>query len=128
MILKLDRDYEVKCTLGTIRDLEQAFGCSFTDLIGRLNRLTTEEQLKILFCGIRRANPDLTESRFFDLCDDRLGLGALADALEEMVYQLQYPGKSREEIEQIVQKKLAKAGQLKNSIGAESSAQAPARG
>lgn len=127
MNIQLDKDYELKCSLGTIRELEETFNCSFNELITKVNKLTTEEQLRMLFCGVHRANPDMSKEKFFVLCDDYLGLGMLTDKLEEFIYQLQYPGKTQEEIDAIVQKKLAKAGQLRNSIGAEFSAQVPAR-
>ncbi len=116
MIIKLDKEYEVKCTLGTIRAIEKRFNKPFIPLMSDLNKLTTTEQIKILYCGFVKANPDISEEKFCSIIEENIGIGELADILENYVYQLQYPGKSKEEVEEIVQKKLQKANRL-NSIG-----------
>ena len=49
MIIKLDREYEVKCTLGTIRDIEDSFKKSFVEIVSDIGKLSTREQMKMLF-------------------------------------------------------------------------------
>lgn len=116
MYIKLDKEYEVKCTLGTIRAIEKRFNKPFIPLMSDLNKLTSTEQMRILYCGFAKANPDITEERFCELLDDNIGMGEFAEILENYVYQLQYPGKSKEEVEEIVQKKIQKANAM-NSTG-----------
>ena len=45
MIIKLDKEYELKCTLGTIRAIEKRFNKTFIPLMSDLNKLTTTEQI-----------------------------------------------------------------------------------
>ena len=112
MFIKLDKEYEIKCTLGTIKEIESRFNKPFLTLISGLDKLTTAEQIKLLYVGARRANPDMNEDEFIAACDDNLGLGSLTDYLEEYIIQLQYPGLTREEVQQKIEKKLAQARKL----------------
>lgn len=120
MYIKLDRDYELKCTLGTIRDIESKFGKPFFTLMGDLGQMTTTEQLKLLYVGAKKADPALTEADFITACEDNLGLGELADYLEQYVYELEYPGLTKEEVQDRIEKKLRRSQalrQAKDSIG-----------
>lgn len=109
MYITLDRDYEVKCTLGTIRDIEKRFNKGFYELMRGIESMTVSDHIKMLFIGVHKANPDLTEAYFSDLCDEYLGVGNLQDALESYLYQLQYPGLNEEEIKSKIQKKIIAA-------------------
>lgn len=112
MFIKLDKEYEIKCTLGTIKEIESRFNKPFLTLLGGLDKLTTSEQIKLLYVGARRADPSLSEEDFIAACDENLGLGSLSDYIEEYVLQLQYPGLTREEVQQKIEKKLARSRQL----------------
>ena len=85
MIIKLDRDYEVKCTLGTIKEIEDRFGKPFLTIVAGLDKLTTSEQIRLLYIGAHRADQGLEENTFISACDDNLGLGTLTDYMEEYV-------------------------------------------
>lgn len=115
MTIKLDRDYEIKCTLGTIKDIESRFNKPFYTLISGLDKLTTTEQIKLLYVGVKRADPSVTESEFVTACEDNMGLGELTDSLEQFVLQLQYPGLSGEEAVQKIEKKLAASRKLQTA-------------
>jgi len=106
MYIKLDRDYEVKTTLGTIREIERLFDKSFFEVISDVGSMKVEEQIKLLYAGIRKANPSITEQAFSDLCDDHVGLGDFLEYLEKYIYALQYPGLSETEVQEKVEKKL----------------------
>ena len=99
MFIKLDKDYEVKTTLGTIRDIEKAFGKSFFEIINEIGKMKTDEQIKLLYVGVRRANSALSEEAFNALCEDYLGIGDLMEYLEKYFYALQYPGLSEQEVQ-----------------------------
>lgn len=122
MIIKLDKDYDVKCTLGTIKDIETRFSKPFYTLVSMLDKLTTTEQIKLLFVGAKRANANITENEFITACEDNLGLGELTEYLEQFVLQLQYPGLTNEEVQQKIEKKLVanqKMQNVRNSTGKE---------
>lgn len=112
MYIKLDREYEIKCTLGTIKDIESKFGKPFFTLISAFDKLTTTEQIQMLYVGARRADPSLSEKEFVSACEDNLGLGMLSDYLEEFIMQLQYPGLTHEEVQQKLEKKLENSRRL----------------
>lgn len=106
MVIRLDKDYQVKCTLGTIRDIENTFKKSFFKLASELDKLTCGEQIRLLYCGVKRADPDTEERAFVAACEDAMGLGELAEYLEQFVYEIQYPGLTREEAQERLGKKL----------------------
>ncbi|MDR1094568.1 MAG: hypothetical protein LBL66_10525 [Clostridiales bacterium] len=112
MYIKLDREYEVKATLGTIRDIERAFGKGFLELAGGIAKMTLDEQLKLLYVGARKANPGLSEEAFNAACEEHLGLGDLMEYLEKYMYALQYPGLSEEEVRERLEKKLERSREM----------------
>ena len=63
--------------------------------------------MRLLYIGVKRADAGVSEQQFFAVCDEYLGVGDLTDYLEQFVFALQYPGLSREEVQQKIEKKLA---------------------
>ena len=106
MFIKLDREYEIKTTLGTIRDIERVFGKSFFEVIQGIGTMIVEDQIKLLFVGARRANPSLDEAVFIAACEDNLGMGDLTEYLEKFFYAVQYPGLTDKEVQERIGKKL----------------------
>lgn len=106
MYIKLDKEREVKCTLGTIRDIEKKFNKGFYEILRGLDKMTVTDQIKLLHVGAVKADRDLNEEAFAELCDEYLGMGELQETLENFLYQLQYPGLSNAEIQDRIQKKL----------------------
>lgn len=119
MIITLDKDYELKCTLGTIREIEQRFNKGFYTLMRDIEKMSVSDQLKLIYVGIKKAGADISEQNFSDLCDKYMGMGELTELLEKYLLQLQYPGLSTDEIKDRIQKKLQKATELNaaNSLG-----------
>lgn len=115
MFIKLDKEYEVKTTLGTIRDIERAFGKSFYEIINSVSKMTLDEQIKLLCVGVRKAHPEVNEETFNVLCENYLGIGDLMEYLEKFFYALQYPGLSEEEVQDRIQKKLERNRELQAS-------------
>ena len=107
MYIKLDKEYEVKTTLGTIREIEKAFGKSFFDTIASVGTMRLDEQIKLLYVGVRKANPDLTQEQFTNLCEEHLGIGDVIEYIEEYFHKLQYPGLNEQEIQEKMQKKFS---------------------
>ena len=108
MYIRLDKDYEIKTTLGTIRDIERVF-----EVVNSISGMNVEDQLKLLYIGARKANTDLSEENFYVLCENYLGIGDLMECLEKYFYALQYPGLSEQEVQDKIKKKLQKSQQLK---------------
>ncbi|MDR1905395.1 MAG: hypothetical protein LBQ27_00560 [Clostridiales bacterium] len=115
MIIKLDRAYEVKCSLGTIRDIESAYDKSFFELVNDITKMKTEEQIKLLYIGAKKADNTLILKEFTDKCEEYMGLGDLMDYLEKYFYGLQYPGLSDEEVQNRIEKKLQKSRELQRN-------------
>jgi len=117
MNIKLDKNYDVKTTLGTIREIEKLFDKAFLDVINGIATMKIEEQIKFLFAGVKKANPDITEKKFMELCEDNVGMGQLMEYLEEYIFALQYPGLTEQEVQEKLEKKLQKNkafGKMKN--------------
>ena len=112
MYIKLDREYEVKTTLGTIREIEKIFDKSFFEIVELAGTMKVEEQIKFLYAGVKKANPDMLEARFFELCEDNVGMGDLIEYLEKYILALQYPGLTEEEVHTKIEKKLQEAKAL----------------
>ncbi|MCL2797033.1 MAG: hypothetical protein FWD58_03140 [Firmicutes bacterium] len=113
MYIKLNEDYEVKTTLGTIRDIEKAFGKSFFEVVNSVSTMKIEEQIKLLYVGLRKAHPEMAEAAFNALCEEYLGIGDLMEYLEKYFYALQYPGLSEEEVQDRIEKKLQKSREIR---------------
>ena len=105
MYIKLDREYEVKTTLGTIRDIERMFDKSFFEILESVAAMKIDDQIKLLYVGIKKANPEMTEKVFDDLCNEHIGLETLIEHLEKYLFSLQFPGLSEEEVEEKLAKK-----------------------
>ncbi|MCL2234365.1 MAG: hypothetical protein FWC02_01640 [Firmicutes bacterium] len=112
MYIKLDREYEIKTTLGTIREIEKLFKKSFFEVINSVTNMLLDDQLKMLFAGVKKANPEMTEKTFNDLCDDYLGMGEIMEYLEQYIFALQYPGLTEEEVQEKLEKKLERTQKL----------------
>jgi hypothetical protein len=120
MNIKLDQEYEVKTTLGTIRDIERTFNKSFFEVINAVSNMKVEEQIRLIYVGVKKAQPELTESAFNSLCEEYLGIGDLMEYLEKFFYSLQYPGLTEEEVQERIEKKLLRnraIQEAKGSIG-----------
>lgn len=115
MFIKLDRDYEIKCTLGTIRDIENTYNKSFFEVVNDVTKMRTDEQIKLLYIGAKKADNTLTLKDFTDKCEEYIGIGDLMDYLEKFFYSLQYPGLSDEEVQNRIEKKLQKTRELQKN-------------
>jgi len=115
MHIKLDRDYEVKTTLGTIRDIEKAFGKSFFEVVNAIGSMKVVEQIKLLYVGVHKAHPEMTAEAFNALCENYIGIGDLMEYLEKYFYALQYPGLSEQEVQERIEKKLQRNRELQAS-------------
>ncbi|MDR3022248.1 MAG: hypothetical protein LBU60_06230 [Clostridiales bacterium] len=111
MNIKLDKSYEVKTTLGTVRDIENIFNKSFFDVISGITAMKIEEQIKLLYIGVKRAN-DITEEAFAELCDNYVGIGDLMEYLEQYIFAMQFSGLSEQEVQEKLGKKLQRNSQL----------------
>ncbi|MDR3022291.1 MAG: hypothetical protein LBU60_06445 [Clostridiales bacterium] len=116
MYIKLDREYEIKTTLGTIKEIEKTFGKSFFEVINSLSNMKIEEQIKMLYVGVKKANLDMTENAFAELCDSFVGLGDLMEYLEQYIYALQYPGLTEQEVQDKLEKKLQRTHKLQSQM------------
>lgn len=115
MYIKLDKEYEVKTNLGTIREIERVFGKSFFEVVNSVSSMKVEDQIKLLYVGVRKAHSEITEEMFMTLCENSLGIGNLMEYLEKYFYALQYPGLTEEEVQERIEKKLQRNRQLQES-------------
>ena len=116
MIIKAGREYEVKCTLGTIKDIESRFNKPFYTLLSDVNKMTTTEQIRFLYVGVKRADPQVEEKEFAADCEDNHGMGDLMEYLEQYVLALQFPGLSKEEVQKKLEKKLEQQNRAKSGL------------
>ena len=115
MFIKLDRDYEVKTTLGTIRDIEKSFNKPFFDVVNEISKMKMDDQMRLLYIGAKKADNNLTQEDFFSKCEEYLGIGDLFEYLEKYFYSLQYPGLSDEEVQSKIQKKLQQSRDMQQN-------------
>jgi len=116
MYVKLDKDYEIKTTLGTIREIERVFGKSFFEIIKDISAMKIDDQIKLLYVGAKKADDSLKEKDFIAACEDNIGIGELIENLERYFYALQYPGLSEEEVQQRIGKKLHQSNLMKQKV------------
>ena len=119
MKIQLENSYELKCTLGTIKDIENKFKKSFNEIVGSIDKMSTNDQIQMLYLGAKKADDSIVEKDFVAECDNNLGLGSLSEIIEDFILQLQYPGQTKEEIQKKIMNKLEKLQEIKASTGAQ---------
>lgn len=108
MIVEINNEeFELSTKLGTTFKIEEKFRKPYLRVLGGIEDLTAKEQIDMLACGITGKE----EIEKFKKAILEYGLGQLNDILEDFVDGLQYPGLSKEEIEE---KKLAKVKKQKH--------------
>ena len=108
MKIKLDKDYEVKVTLATAREIERVFDKTISDVVENVLEMTVEEQMKLLFTGVKLANPEMKEEEFLALCEEYLHFSELLKCIEIFIYALQYPNLSLDEAKEKVKQRQEK--------------------
>lgn len=85
--IKLDREREVRLRNKAISQVEKRFKRPFIELMQLGQKLPVEEQLYILYAGLKHEDPQLTLERVEELVDEHLNLtqlmGAVASATME---------------------------------------------
>lgn len=117
MKIQLENSYEIKCTLGTIKDIENKYKKSFNEVVGSIDKMSTSEQIQMLFLGAKRNDENIKEQDFITECENTLGAGTLAEIMEEFILQLQYPGQTKDDIQKKILEKLEKLQKIKASTG-----------
>lgn len=120
MKIQLINAYELKCTLGTIKDIENYFKKTFNEVVSMLDKMSTSEQIEMLYLGAKRANENIERDTFIEECENTLGVGTLTEMIEEFILQLQYPGQTKEEIQKKIMEKLEKVQKIKDLTGVQS--------
>ncbi len=107
MFVKInEEEFELNTKLGTTFKIEERFKKPYLKAIQNIDSMTAKEQIDMLCCGINKEE----EKNFKNTIYEK-GFGDLTDILEEFVEALQYPGLTKEEIEE---KKLAKIAKQKH--------------
>lgn len=106
------KDEELECvtTLRAAMNIQKEFKKPYMVILKNLENLDLEEQIRILYIGIKLANSELKFEDFKNYILDEVGLEQLGEYLEQFVNGLQYPGLTKDEIEK---KLIAKAEKQK---------------
>lgn len=108
MFVKIkEEEFELNTKLGTTFKIEEKFKKPYVRMLQNIDNMTSKEQIEMLCCGINNKE----EEKNFKNAIYENGFGDLTDILEEFVESLQYPGLTKEEIEE---KKLAKIKKQKH--------------
>lgn len=101
-----DEEFDLNTKLGATFKIEEKFKKPYLKVISGIENLTAKEQLNFICCGLNKED----ENRFKNVMIE-CGLGDLSDILEDFIDGLQYPGLTKEEIEE---KKLVKINKQKH--------------
>ena len=109
------KDEELECitTLRVAMNIQKEFKKPYMAVLKNLEDLDLEEQIKILYIGIKLTNNELKFEDFKNYILDEVGLEQLGTYLEEFVNGLQYPGLTEEEIEKKLMTKAEKQKKMK---------------
>lgn len=119
MKIQLENSYEIKCTLGTIKDIENKFKKSFNEIVTSIDKMSTTDQIEMLYLGAKRNDETVEEKTFITECENTLGVGTLTEIIEDYILQLQYPGETKENIQKKIFAKLERLQKIKASTGAQ---------
>ena len=101
-----EKEFELNTKLGTTFRIEEQFKKPYLKVLSEIENLTAKDQIKLILCGLNK-----DEENEFKNAINECGLGVLSEVLEEFIDGLQYPGLSKEEIEE---KKLEKVNKQKH--------------
>lgn len=108
MLLKIkDKEFDFNCTLGVTIRIKSTFKKTYNQIISELDKLDTEEMIKLLYCGLTDAQ--IKESDFLSYLFENCGMADLTDYVSWFVKQIQYPGMSEEDIEKKLLERKQKA-------------------
>ncbi|HPY88916.1 MAG TPA: hypothetical protein PLG34_13145 [Spirochaetota bacterium] len=106
-------EFEFNCKLRTCVNIRKRFKETYNELVARIDKMSEEEMLIFLYCGI--VDPTMSESEFVNHgLDGNMGMGDLIDIVVKYAKQLQYPGLTEDEIEKKLLEKKAEAEKFKN--------------
>lgn len=109
MFIKIkEKEFELNTKLGTTFKIEEKFKKPYVKMLQNIDNMTAKEQIEMLCCGISK-----DEEKDFKNAIYENGFGDLTDILEDFVESLQYPGLTKEEIEEKKLAKLAKQNHYK---------------
>lgn len=104
MLIKIkNEEFELNTKLGTTFKIEEKFKKPYLKVMQSIDNMTAKEQIEMLCCGINKEKEKDFKNAIYEK-----GFGELTEILEEFIEALQYPGLTKEEIEE---KKLAKIAQ-----------------
>lgn len=101
-----EKDFELNTKLGTTFRIEERFKKPYLRVLSEIENLTSKEQINLILCGLNKDE----ENEFKNAINEE-GLGKLSEILEDFIDGLQYPGLTKEEIEE---KKLEKVKKQKH--------------
>lgn len=109
MIIEINNEeFELNTKLGTTFRIEERFKRPYLNILSNIDILNAKDQLNLILCGLKKED----ETRFKEAINE-CGLGKLSEILEEFIDGLQYPGLSKEEIEEKKLEKMKKQKHLK---------------
>lgn len=107
MFVEINKEeFELNTKLGTTFRIEEKFKKPYLNVLSNIENLNAKEQINLILCGLNKDD----ENRFKEAINE-CGLGKLSEILEDFIDGLQYPGLSKEEIEE---KKLEKVKKQKH--------------
>lgn len=94
------KDFELKTNIRTIRKIETAFNHKpFLKIVENFEELKIDEVIKFLMNGI---DDKEQATEFKNEIEENVGMIELFEILKDFVGQIQYPGKTKEEIKKLM--------------------------
>lgn len=103
--------------LGITRELKKVFKRDYHVLVEQVSTLSQDDMYKFIYTCLSDQDEFGKLSDFIDWIESpQSGAGAMDiyDAIEALNMEIQYPGKSQEEVDEIVKKKMARHQELSN--------------
>ncbi len=81
--ITLDREREIRIRNKAISLIEKRFKKTFIGMIQNFQDLTVDEQIYILYAGLKHEDPSLTVEKVEDLADEYSNMTVIAEAIGE---------------------------------------------
>lgn len=108
-----DTSYTFNVKLGTTIKIKKAFGKTFNQVLGEIDKYDVEDLIKLLYCGIDESV--VTKEDFKNAILENVGLMDLYELVQSFIKKIQYPGLTEEEIDKKIMEKNEQAQALKNT-------------
>lgn len=107
--------YHINNTLGVTRDIKKVFNKEYLDIVRNMDKMKTDDLIKFVYtCLVDTGYDNFEDFKNYIYDESNLGMMDLWEFVGEINNQIQYPGKTKDEIKKITMERVKEQRELEN--------------